>query len=587
MRFSPCYCLLYLQITFSFVVHYDKMLLLFKQGGTMQPKRDGDGEHGRSDKSVDNNANKTNSKVEGTSSRSGDQRTEKHSAVHSRQPDNQVEFKKESNDGPQNLKKQSKYSTQSEHDRRALDHHKHHKRKHSDRSKEQSERPKSQDSTVKRPEDMNHEKLDASESKLSSARPTDGSKPKVSQSGGLSSAAKHILSLPPLHHKHSLPDTEKTSVSEIPSKKQKVDTNPAKKHKYDIEGSSKVFNQTDEDVHSGKSGGHKKPRTSDDKHKMRVSSEKHETHKQMQKTLDKSHGQKHSNFHDKHSKEKKLEHLKSSHGSGGTDTHSSKSKGENDVSPFKSKEEGSQLRIDQSTTSQNSKQLLLPKKSSSIEKRAHKVSNSTLKKNGHPKKLTSKAGSSLKEPSLPPPPPPPSLNVPNILAVQPPLPTEPEVKQKPVPAPGPPGGYDESVPMQQNFILPDSQMQNSVMQNQIQGQVYSMQHQATHNQQNPSLVPQDYQQQLFSSGAQSIISSSNTLSTPQLYYQGQEGSQGGTSDVSQAYWQSINNTSLFSPPSIGLLPQPPVPPQGLVIHQVDGLPPPPPLNLPPFPPPQT
>ena len=564
-----------------------KHLNAFEQGGTIQPKRDCDGEHGKSDKLIDSNANKTNSKVEGTSSsRTVDHRSDRHSTVHSRYTDNQLEVKKDSSDTSQNLKRHSKHPTQSDHDRRVLDHHKHHKRKHSDHGKQQSERPKTHDSHIKRTEDMNHEKSDSSEGKTSSSRPVDGSKAKVSQSGGLSSAAKHILSLPPLHHKHSLPETDMTSSSESPSKKQKVGIALEQKHK--LEGEmSRVVNQVDEDTHFvNSSSTHRKPKPVSGKHKMKVSSEKHaEFYKQMHKTSDKSsHSQKHhSSVHDKHNKGKKVESLKSSstHGLGSTDSNL-KSKDESLSSTLKSREEGSQLSVDSSLSSQNSRQSVPLRKSSNSDKRAHKVSNSAPKKNGHPSKSTSKTGSAAKELSLPPPPPPPSFNVPNILASQPPLPTDPEVKQKPAPAPP-----DDSVSMQQNYAIPDGQIQNSVMQNQMQGQLYSMQHQVTQSQQNSSHVPHDYQQQLFSSSAQSGISSSITLTTPQLYYQGQEGSQGGTSDVSQAYWQPLSSTSLFSPNNIGLLPPPPVPPQGLVIHQVDGLPPPPPLNLPPFPPPPT
>ena len=557
----------------------------------MQPKRDCDGEHSKPDKSIDSNANKTNTKVEGTSSRTGDQKSDKHSTIHSRQPDSKLELKKDSHEAL-HVKKHSKHSTHSEHDKRVSEHHKHHKRKHSDHSKHQSEQHDSQNSAVKQPEDKKPEKFEGSE--LKTSKLPDTTKSKTSQSGGLSSAAKHILSLPPLHHKHSLPDTEGTASSDSPSKKQKVDQNPPKKHRYDSE-LGKISDQVNDKAHisktnsSSSSSGHRKTKPSSDKHKMRISSEKHtEMYKQMKKMSDKSsHGQKHHSVHDKHSKEKKLEHLKSSsfHGSGGNDMHVVKSIDEKTLSSFKLREDGSKLAIDSSLSSKSSKHSAVAKKPSSTDKGSHKTSNSTVKKNGHPSKLVAKPTSFTKELSLPPPPPPPSFTVPSILPVQPPLPTEPEVKQNPAPEPS--GSYDEAVASQQNYIVPDGQIHNAVMQNQMQGQVYSLQQQVTQNQQNQKLASQDYQQQLFSSSAQPINSSSMTLVTPQLYYLGQESSQGATSDGSKAYWQSMNNQNLFPQANIGLLPQPPVPPQGLVIHQVDGLPPPPPLNLPPFPPPPT
>jgi len=556
------------------------------KGGTMQPKRDCDGEHSKSDKSIDSNANKTNTKVEGTSSRTGDQKSDKHSTIHSRQLDSKLEIKKDSHEAS-HVKKHSKHSTHSEHDKRVLEHHKHHKRKHSD-GKLQSEQHDSQNSIVKQPEDKKPEKSEGSE--LKTSKLPDANKSKSSQSGGLSSAAKHILSLPPLHHKHSLPDTEGTASSDSPSKKQKIDTNPPKKHRYDSE-LGKISNQVDEKAHTSKSNSssssssHRKTKPSSDKHKMRVASEKHaEMYKQMKKMSDKSsHGHKHHSVHDKHSKEKKLEHLKSS-GFHGLGAHAAKGIEEKTKSSFKLKEEGSKLAVDLLLSSKSAKHSVVAKKPSSSDKGSHKTSNSIVKKNGHPSKLEAKPTSFSKE-SLPPPPPPPSFAVPSILPVQPPLPTEPEVKQNPAPEPS--GSYDEAVASQQNYIVPDGQIQKAVMQNQMQGQVYSLQHQVTQNQQSQKLASQDYQQQLFSSSAQPINSSSMTLATPQLYYLGQESSQGGTSDGSKAYWQSMNNQNLFPPTNIGLLPQPPVPPQGLVIHQVDGLPPPPPLNLPPFPPPPT
>ena len=574
----------------------------------MQQKRDADGEHSKSGKTIDSNANKTNERTEGGSSRGSSQTVDRRNLVeaHNKRQDHHSEVEKDSNESSQTLKKHTKHVNQSDNDRKSSEHHKHHKRKHSDHGKHQGERVKAQDPVIKRPEDAKHEKQATSEAKVlsSSNRPVDASKAKTSQSESLSSAAKHILSLPPLHHKHSLPDIEKASQSESPAKRQKVDAVVMKKHKPDADG-GKISGQADagnnssisSGNHSGSNTGvsssssssssssnsHKKPKSSSEKHKMRQSSEKHsELYKHLQQPSEKSsHGQKHhSNIQEKISKEKKLEHHKSlsSRGSEGVEKHSSKSKSEN-VS-LKTGEESKYS--SELLGSHSSKQLPTPKKQSSNEK-SHKISNSTPKKNGHSIKATSKSDSSSKEASLPPPPPPPSFNVSNMLPTQPPLPTEPEVKQKPVPAPPSNMGYNETGSVSQKYTISSSQAQ--ALQTQMQGQLYSMQHQVMPNQQ--TLISQGYQQQSqqqYLTNPQTAASTANTFSTPQMYYQGQQDTQVASSDVSQAYWQSINTPNLFSPPNIGLVPQPPVPPQGLVIHQVDGLPPPPPLNLPPFPP---
>ena len=508
--------------------------------------------------------------------------------MHSKRQDNQLDVKRGSNESSQSFKKHVKHHGQGEHDRKNAEHHKHHKRKHSDHGKHQGDRTRSQEPSIKRPDGARHERTGVPESKTPSlsSRPSDGlNKPKVSQSDELSSAAKHILSLPPLHHKHSLPDADKSATSESPAKKPKVDANPPKKLKPDNDA-GKMAAAADPVINTANSSSHKKSKSSSDKHKMRLSGDKHaELFKHLQQTSEKSsHGQKHhSNVHDKHSKEKKLEQYKtsSSRGSDGIEKHPSKSKVENTSSPFKSNEEVGKPGNEPSLLNQVSKQPVMQKKTSSSEKKLHKTSNSTPKKNGHSRKAVSKVDSLSKETSLPPPPPPPAFSVPSILTAQPPLPTEPEVKQ--APAPAPPGSFnDGNTSMPQKYVI--GQAQGAVMQAQMQGQVFSLQHQVI---QNPSLVSQSYQQPQFLTGAQPTVSTSNAFNTTQLYYQGQQESQGGSSDVSQAYWQSMNTSNLFSPSTIGLLPQPPVPPQGLVIHQVDGLPPPPPLNFSPFPPPPT
>lgn len=537
---------------------------------------------------MDSNANKTNDRVEGISRNSGHSQ-DRHLETHSKRQEHQSDTKKDLNES-NNLKKPSKHPNQVENDRKSTEHHKHHKRKHNDHGKHQGERTRQQDAIIKRPEEGKNDKTSSTDSKPTSSasyKPTDMSKQKAPQSEPLSSAAKHILSLPPLYHKHSLPDTEKSMASESPAKKQRVEGSHPKKHRPDGEG-NKTAGQADVASNMSSSSSHKKLKSSSEKHKSRSSNEKHsEMLKHAQQTSDKSsYSHKHySNVHEKHSKEKKHEHFKSStsRSTEGIEKYSSKSKPENTSSAFKVGDDS--IRQLNESSGQSSKQGSIPKKQSSNEKKAHKTANSTPKKNGHSSQVTSKTDSISKESSLPPPPPPPSFNVPNILTTQPPLPAEPEVKQKPAPPSN--AAYNESTSLQQKYGLSAGQTQSAALQTQMQGQLYSLQHQVIPNQQNPSLISQGYQQQSYIQNPQSVVSTQNSFTTQPLYYQGQQDSLAATSDVSQAYWPSINTSNLFSPPNIALVPQPPVPPQGLVIHQVDGLPPPPPLNLPPFPPPPT
>lgn len=555
-------------------------------------KREDEDETSKPDKAIETSSFKVldkgdskNPTASSNASRSG-QSLEKQSHKHAKKPEQTHDAKKEHSNAPTSAHKHSK-TKQSELDRKNIEHSKHHKHS-SHQSKHPSERSKqSEDQSQKlpgitRPDRPDKVKVPDAKATATASRPSDVvSKPKVTQSEELSSAAKLIMSLPPLQHKHSLPESDRLSSSESPAKRQRVETSPPKKTKPELD-SSKVSVQSDGQITgSSSSSGHRKHKShhskeGTEKHKMKIHTDKHvASHKHKQQTSEKSaHGQKHhSNVSSKHGKEKiaKPGHQKSSGVPGleGTHRHSSKVKSENTASSFKMPDESPRL-SDGDTKLMPQKPLPTHKKASTGEKRSH--SGSKPNKNGHSKATPFKKDALSSEPLLPPPPPPPSVEVSSFLNSQPPLPTgPPEPDQKRNPAPP-----SNSLSSQYGLTVQQSVQQGGLIQNQShQGQlqqgVYSMHQQVLP--QTPGLAPQSYQQQ---QQHQFAVTSANNYGIPQLYYQGQQDQSGST----ETYGQPLNTNNMFTPSNMNVLAQPPRPPEGLVLQQIVGLPPPPPLTLP-------
>ncbi|XP_065053213.1 cyclin-T1-like isoform X2 [Rhopilema esculentum] len=591
------------------------------KGGSLLPKRDSESEGSRADKQTDANANKTFDKIDGKSSTHVSS-LEKPSDTSARKHDHSVDGKRDHADS---VKRPSKHSSQSDHDRKNTEHHKHHKHhKHSDREhgKRLHDRNKTVDDSQekkagqKRSELSNAERS-SSDGKQSSTsnRSVDNSKSKTSSKEDISAEAKFILSLPPLHHKHSLPEVDKSSsTSETPAKKQRVEDPSHKKQKLESDA-SKSSSHTSSGLNMSSSSNsssntvHKKMKSSSEKHKNKPPSEKHsEAYRHQQQMSEKSsHGQKHhTNFPDKHSKERAMKYEQSksasTRGTEGSEKLHSRIKIENTSSPYKSGDEISKK--DPSLASQSSKHLQAPFKASSSERKAQK---STPKKNGHTQKTNTKSGSLSDDSLLPPPPPPPSVEVSSLLSSPPPLPFgPPETENKQAPAPPSTVEYEQNSSLPLTYSVPQVQQsvvnqgglvagqviqgqnqlpQSTSLQSQGQQALFPLQHQVLQQQQAAGMASQGYQggQAQFLTNAQSTASSS-TYGIPQVYFQGQPDGQTVSSDSSRVYGQTINTANLFSS-NMGLLAQPPRPPQGLVLQHVMGLPPPPPLNLPPFPPP--
>ena len=556
-------------------------------------KREDEDETSKPDKAIETSSTKVLDKGDGknpaassNSSRIG-QSHEKLSHKHTKKPEQTYDVKKEHSHAPTSAHKHSK-PKQGELDRKSIEHSKHHKHS-SHQSKHPGERSKqTEEQSQKRP-DMtrtdrsDNVKIPDAKAAATTSRPSDVvSKPKVTQSEELSSAAKLIMSLPPLQHKHSLPDSDRLSSSESPAKRQKMETSPPKKPKSELD-SSKVSMQSDGQIMGSSSTSHRKHKShhskegmsSTDKHKMKIHTDKHvASHKHKQQTSEKSaHGQKHhSNISSKHGKEKvaKSGHHKSSGVPGleGAQRHSSKVKSESTASPFKMPDESARL-SDGDAKLMPQKPLPSHKKPSSGEKRSH--SGSKPSKNGHSKTTPVKKDVLSNDPLLPPPPPPPSVEVSSFLNSPPPLPTGPpdqDQQRNPAP-PSNPLSSQYGLTMKQS-VQPGGLIQNQAHQGQLQQGVYSMQQVLP---QTPGLAPQSYQQQ---QQQQFAVTSANNYGIPQLYYQGQQDQSGST----ETYGQPLNTTNMFTPSNMNVLAQPPRPPEGLVLQQIVGLPPPPPLTLP-------
>eukprot|EP00794_Sanderia_malayensis_P003044 gene3046-3506_t len=407
--------------------------------------------------------------------------------------------------------------------------HKHREHKHQwESSKHDDDGMMKQQQSRKRPDQKdNMLKIPDMKSSSSISRPVEKIKASVEDK---SAAEKLILALPPLQHKHSLAESDHSAEHSSPAKKKRLDPNVAvtKSQNVDLDSSKLTGHVKDKSLQGGSHHKH---------HKSAMPKLASSKDKQREKTPSDKHFMSHQSK--QHSSHKSLP---------GQKYHS---KGPRDMSASRLSDTDHSSTSDTSIVDSPLKHALTEQKSSSHHHKSMKTPQKPNTDKGSPftttpqktQKYNLQTGTSLPpEETLPPPPPPPSVDMTAMLS-PPPLPQ------------GTPDMFSKQT------VTPTKGQAAKQPQ-------YGLQSDA-------GLLPQPMTSQALNTG-QAFHQQSQFINTSQpasMFYQGQK---------SQTY--ASHKPSLFPPQAVNFIP-PPMPPPGMILEQVSGLPPPPPpLNIP-FPPP--